>query len=468
MLFNSLHFLVFFPITVAFYYILPTRFRWLLLFLASCYFYMSFVPAYILILFVIILIDYTAARLIEKANAPVKKIYLVVSIVANLLLLGYFKYFNFVNDNLASLFQVFGASYEKSTLSILLPIGLSFHTLQSMGYTIEVFRGRQKAEKHLGYFANYVLFFPQMVAGPIERYETLGTELRKEQVFTYQNFVNGLRLMLAGFVLKMCVADNLAPHVNLVYDAPQNFARYDICIAMLLFSFQIYADFSGYSLIASGCALVLGIRIMDNFKTPYLSKSIAEFWTRWHISLSTWFRDYLYIPLGGSRVQYLRWAFNILVVFMVSGLWHGASWTFVIWGLLHALARILEDVPGKLGLNAAQSGGQVVNVFRTLRTFAVVTVIWVFFRAETFEKALTVLKGAFGTNTNAASGISYQNVLLAIALLVCSEVLLYNTRIDSKINGRPLLVRWLIYSALLFCLLAMAGTQKYTFIYFQF
>src|SRR6218665_870037 len=289
MLFNSLHFLFFLPVVVLLYYLLAQRFRWILIFVASCYFYMAFVPKYILILFLIIIIDYSAALFIEKAQGRLRLIYLVGSLAANILLLCFFKYFNFLNENLTAVFSLFGKEFTPSNLNILLPIGLSFHTFQSMSYTIEVYKGRQKAERHLGYFANYVLFFPQMVAGPIERYETLGNALKQEHKPLYQNFSDGFKLILYGLFVKMVVADNIAPIVNGVYFEPDKYSSAEIWLAVFLFPFQIYADFSGYSTIALGSARLLGISIMDNFKTPYLSKSVSEFWSRWHISLSTWF-----------------------------------------------------------------------------------------------------------------------------------------------------------------------------------
>ncbi|MEI8138144.1 MAG: MBOAT family O-acyltransferase, partial [Bacteroidota bacterium] len=278
---------------------------------------MVFVPEYILILFLIIAVDYLAALTIERVGGRLKLFYLVASLTANIGLLAFFKYFNFFNENLVSVFSLFGKEFHSSNLNIILPIGLSFHTFQSMSYTIEVYRGKQKAEKHLGYFANYVLFFPQMVAGPIERYDTLGNELKTVHKPLYQNFSDGFKLILFGLFIKMAVADNIAPYVNQIYADPLKYSSLQVLLSVFLFSFQIYADFFGYSTIALGSAKLLGINIMDNFKTPYLAKSVSEFWTRWHISLSTWFRDYLYIPLGGNRVKIPRWSINILIVFMV-------------------------------------------------------------------------------------------------------------------------------------------------------
>ncbi|MGZ4099891.1 MAG: MBOAT family O-acyltransferase, partial [Bacteroidia bacterium] len=288
---------------------------------------MAFIPEYIFILFFIILLDYFLGRLIEKTPEQKKRLfYLILSLAANIGLLAFFKYFTFINENVISILKPVGVNFKMYHLNVILPIGLSFHTFQSLSYIIDVYLGNQKAEKHLGYFANYVLFFPQMVAGPIEKYKGLGNELKKEITPLYNNFANGFRLILFGLFVKMAVADNIAPFVNPVYENPAAFHSAEVWLAVILFSFQIYADFYGYSTVAIGAAHLLGIRLSDNFKTPYLALSINDFWKRWHISLTSWFREYLYMPLGGNRVNIVRWSINILIVFFISGLWHGASW----------------------------------------------------------------------------------------------------------------------------------------------
>lgn len=468
MLFNSLHFLLFLPIVVGLYYILPQRFRWILIFVASCYFYMAFVPKYILILFAIILIDYFSAIAIESSQGRRRRYWLIASLLSNILLLCFFKYFNFLNDNLQVVFSLFGKEFHPIDLNIILPIGLSFHTFQSMSYTVEVYRGRQKAERHLGYFANYVLFFPQMVAGPIERYETLGNELRTEHKPIYENFSDGFKLILFGLFVKMSIADNLAPIVNQVYASPLEHSSRDVLIAIFLFSFQIYADFYGYSTIAVGCAKLLGITIMDNFKTPYLSKSISEFWSRWHISLSTWFRDYLYIPLGGNRVTLPRWTINILVVFMVSGLWHGASWTFVVWGALHGLMLLFERYFSMIFKFKIKNEWNLLNLLLVIKTFIITSFIWIFFRAENFSKAKDVFKALF-RNTNIQSADLHLTIpFIFVGLLVLSDFFTYNSRFDRKLDAMVGPYRWAFYAVLLFCLCALSGTQKFAFIYFQF
>lgn len=468
MLFNSLHFLLFLPLVVALYYTLPQKFRWVLIFVASCYFYMVFVPEYILILFVIILIDFFSGHAIHQNTGKRRKVYLVLSLLSNILLLCFFKYFNFINQNLAEVADLLNVSFHPVNLDVLLPVGLSFHTFQSMSYTIEVYRGRQEPEKHLGYFANYVLFFPQMVAGPIERYSNLGNELKQPHRFTYDNFSHGVRLILFGLFTKMAVADNLAPLVNQVYAAPKEFSPAQVMMALVCFSFQIYADFYGYSTIALGSARLLGIRIMDNFRTPYLSRNVGEFWSRWHISLSTWFRDYLYIPLGGNRVLMPRWALNILIVFTVSGLWHGASWTFVIWGALHGLMLLVERF-WQLGTGTSlREEWSMLNVVRTIKTFVICTLIWVFFRAEDFGNARDVFSALVNFGREPSPSFDPGIAFIFIGLLLIADLLVYNSRFDNKVVTWRGVARWAVYSVLLFFLLALSGTQKFTFIYFQF
>lgn len=468
MLFNSIHFLFFLPIVVGLYYLLPQKLRWILIFVSSCYFYMAFIPKYIFILFFIIILDYLSAIAIEKNERKLKLTYLIVSLSANILLLCFFKYFNFLNDNLEPLFSLFGKDFHPINLQIILPIGLSFHTFQSMSYTIEVYRGKQKAEKHIGYFANYVLFFPQMVAGPIERYDRLGQELKKEQNFIYQNISDGLKLVLFGLFVKMTIADNIAPFVNQIYNDPLKHSSEEVLLGVFMFSFQIYADFFGYSTIAIGSARMLGITIMDNFKTPYFSKSVTEFWSRWHISLSSWFKDYLYIPLGGNRVAIPRWSLNILIVFMLSGLWHGANWTFVVWGALHGLFLLIERYFSKIFMFEIKKEWSLLNIFLILKTFIVTSFIWIFFRAENFNKAKQIISVIFINNNIEFNLISLKVPLLAIFGLIIFDFFQYNSRFDTKLNTIRTPYRWAIYSFLLFCLFALSGTEKFPFIYFQF
>jgi alginate O-acetyltransferase complex protein AlgI len=325
MLFNSIEFLIFFPVVTILYFLLKHKYRWMLLLAASCYFYMAFRPVYILILAFTIVIDYYAGILIEQSKPERKKAFLIMSIVGNLGVLAIFKYYNFF----ASIFNTHFDTHSP-LLNILLPIGLSFHTFQAMSYTFEVYRGNQKAERHFGIYALYVMFYPQLVAGPIERPQNILHQFHVRHKFDYELAKSGLLLMAWGMFKKVVIADRLALFVNEVFDHPSDYSGPSVITAALFFSFQIFCDFSGYSDIAIGSARVMGFTLMTNFDRPYASASISEFWRRWHISLSTWFRDYLYIPLGGNRVSKPRAYLNLFIVFLVSGLWHGANWNYII------------------------------------------------------------------------------------------------------------------------------------------
>ncbi len=465
MLFNSLHYIFFLPAVVILYYLLANRFRWILLLLASCLFYMVFKPEYILILSAIILIDYFSGIYIEQAEGRKRKTLLIVSILSNVSLLAFFKYYNFANTLFGTLMWKLGSATPFPFMEIILPIGLSFHTFQSMSYTIEVYRGNQKAERHLGYFSVYVLFFPQMVAGPIERFASLGRQLKEDHRLTYENIVNGLRLILYGFFVKMVIADNLAPIVNEVYANVGMLNSKHILTGIFFFSLQIYADFYGYSLIAVGSARMLGIQLMDNFKTPYLAKNIHEFWQRWHISLSTWFRDYLYIPLGGSKVKVSRWMFNILVVFTVSGLWHGANKTFIIWGFLHGAIYLIEHFTSRF---IKLPSFKLMNVFLVLKNFVLVSFIWVFFRSENLTKAKQIFNSLFHNTSVADNFVVDVRIWILLLLFIISDFLLFNNRADVYMSKLKTPIRWVAYALLLFCILALAGVEKQAFIYFQF
>jgi D-alanyl-lipoteichoic acid acyltransferase DltB (MBOAT superfamily) len=364
MIFNSLEFLAFFPIVTLLYFVVPRRMQWALLLIASCIFYMAFRPVYVLILVFTILVDYVAGLLIAPAVGWRRRAWLGASIAANVGVLAVFKYWNFAAGNLNGL----AGRPLVPLLDILLPIGLSFHTFQAMSYTIEVYRGRQPPERHLGIYALYVMFYPQLVAGPIERPQNLLPQFRDGHEFDAARVTRGLSLMMWGFFKKIVVADRLAIAVNHVYARPGDFDGAALLLATYAFAFQIYCDFSGYSDIALGSAEVMGFELMKNFDRPYASASVAEFWRRWHISLSTWFRDYLYIPLGGSKVGPARTGANLLIVFLVSGLWHGANWTYVAWGALHGLYIIVGRAT-----EGARRWLAVPRFVSTLITFHLVT-----------------------------------------------------------------------------------------------
>jgi D-alanyl-lipoteichoic acid acyltransferase DltB (MBOAT superfamily) len=391
MLFNSIDFLIFFPVVTGLYFLLPHRFRWILLLVASCVFYMFFIPIYILILFVTITIDYVAGINIETSKGKGRKIFLALSVVSLCAFLFFFKYFNFFNANFAAMARFLDLRYPIPLLNIILPIGLSFHTFQSLSYVIEVYRGRQKAERNFGIYALYVMFYPQLVAGPIERPQNLLHQFYEEHRFDARRVADGLKLMLWGMFKKVVIADRLAAFVNQVYDKPHDYTGLWLILATVFFAFQIYCDFSGYSDIAIGAANVMGFRLMQNFNRPYFAKSIGEFWKRWHISLSTWFRDYLYIPLGGNRVGVPRWYFNLFITFLVSGLWHGANWTYVVWGALNGAYLIAGIWYNQLVGPRIPPRSRIGNLAKVLGTFGLTCFAWIFFRARNIGEAIHIV-----------------------------------------------------------------------------
>jgi alginate O-acetyltransferase complex protein AlgI len=480
MLFNSTEFAIFFPVVTALYFLAPHRFRWMLLLAASCVFYMAFIPKYLLILIFTIIVDYIAGIRIERSHGIKRKWMLVLSIVANVGVLAIFKYFNFVNTNLASIASQFSLNYPVHNLGFLLPIGLSFHTFQAMSYTIEVYRGNQKAERHFGIYALYVMFYPQLVAGPIERPQNLIHQFYERHYFDYQRITAGLKLMFWGLFKKIVIADRIAALVNPIYNDPTHYHGIQLILASYLFAFQIFCDFSGYSDIAIGAAQVMGFRLMKNFDAPYFAKSIDEFWKRWHISLSTWFRDYLYIPLGGNRVAVPRWYFNLFLVFLVSGLWHGANWTFVIWGALHGSYIILSNVTRTLRARMVSFVGlnkipRLHNALRMLITFHLVVFGWIFFRAHSLHDALYIITHSFyGIKDSITTfGAAFNSEELAIAIFSIGflEVIhAMQRRLGMRVwfHTKPWYYRWGIYYVMATALILFAQNDAQPFIYFQF
>jgi D-alanyl-lipoteichoic acid acyltransferase DltB (MBOAT superfamily) len=487
MVFNSLHFLVFFPLVTLGYFLLAHRFRWVWLLAASCYFYMAFIPAYILILLFTIAVDFWVALRLQHMRGRARKWMLVVSLAANIGVLAIFKYFYFIDQNLEAAARFLGWNYSLTTLSIILPIGLSFHTFQSMSYIIEVYRGNQAPARHIGRYALYVMYYPQLVAGPIERPQNLLHQLEAEHRFEYTRVRDGFQQMLWGMFKKVVIADQLATTVDLVYGNPGAHSSAALVVATALFAVQIYCDFSGYSDIAIGASRVMGINLMQNFRQPYFSASIAEFWRRWHISLSTWFRDYVYVALGGNRVGRVRQAMNLVVVFLVSGIWHGANWTFVVWGALHACylvfgmatARARERWSALVGLTRWPTLRRCVGVFVT---FTLVCVAWVFFRAASLADAWYIASHL--TNTLPAelgalaspwalgtflSGLRISKyTLLAIVALFAADALLQRRTLHEWLNTSPTALRWLLYYAASIGVLLRFDTDAKQFIYFQF
>ncbi len=479
MLFNSIEFIIFFIVVLHLYYVIPHTYRWILLLSASCLFYMAFVPIYLLILLFTIVIDYYAGIFIEQSKAR-KRLFLVVSIIANVSILFVFKYYNFFIDNFNTLSQS-----NWPLLKILLPIGLSFHTFQAMSYTIEVYQGNQKAERHFGIYALYVMFFPQLVAGPIERPQNILNQFYIQQSFQYANIVNGLKLMAWGMFKKVVIADRLAVFVNQVFNHHQDYEGISILIAAVFFSFQIYFDFSGYSDIAIGSAKTLGIDLMTNFDRPYLSVSISEFWKKWHISLSTWFRDYVYIPMGGNKVAKWRSYMNQFIVFLISGFWHGANWTFILWGALHAIFVFVERIFKWPRLFT--SHGLFSSFLKGLFLFTCVTLAWIFFRADSIRIAFAMIVRStqhIGTqllaiihNTNNErlqflylnqSMIQFISSVFLILSLLGFEYFQKQRTFLQFVHGFPLIYRWAFYSILVYGSILMGVFESSQFIYFQF
>lgn len=473
MVFNSLAFVAFFIIVTILFFVLPHRFRWALLLAASCYFYMYFLPVYILILGFTIVIDYFAGLYIAKSEGKRRKIWLVCSLVANIGVLAFFKYYNFLNYNITALMGDFGYKNPIPYLQILLPIGLSFHTFQAMSYTIEVFRGHQKPEKHFGIYALYVMFYPQLVAGPIERPQNILHQFHEEKYFDYYRVVDGLKLMLWGFIKKLVVADRLAIYVDAVYNNVHYHSGLSLAIATIFFGFQIYCDFSGYSDIAIGAAKVMGYDLMTNFKRPMLnSKSIRELWQRWHISLTTWFRDYLYFPLGGSRRGVWITVRNVIIVFALSGLWHGANWTFVIWGLMNALYISLETILNPLLRKTHKLLGRTANFFRCMTVYVLITISAIFFRAINVADGWYILKSIFtfkkGGFYKGEPPTSFGYYLFALLLLVAVEHVQEYYPNFKIMRNENVVVRYAGYVVLLTLLLSVGVFNGGQFIYFQF
>ncbi len=471
MLFNSITFLIFYLIVTTLYFVLNHKYRWALLLIASCYFYMFFIPEYILILFATIVVDYFAGIYIEKAKSESqKKNLLIISVVTTCLILFYFKYYNFLIENIDLLSAKLHLPLDINRASIILPIGLSFHTFQSLSYVIEVFKGRFKAEKHFGIYSLYVMYYPQLVAGPIERPQNVLHQFYQKVEFDVNRFFSGLYLIFWGLFKKVVVADRLSTFVDAVYNNSEHHSGSSLAAATVLFALQIYCDFSGYSDVARGASRTMGIELMVNFRRPYFARSVTEFWRRWHISLSTWFRDYLYISLGGSKISVPRTYINLFVTFLISGLWHGANWTFVVWGGLNGVMLIIE----KLWYSAFPVKNGIVKLLRSVTgyiyTFLFICLTWIFFRATSIEQSLVIVKkivfdkGSFFTQKNDF----WFYALLGIAILFCVDWIQENKRGYLKVFQSHTILKY-AGIVILFLLLTLFGSNKESqFIYFQF
>jgi alginate O-acetyltransferase complex protein AlgI len=480
MIFNSFQFLLFFLLATPAYYLVPHKWRWLFLFLISCFFYASFIPAYILILFAIIIVDYTAGILMEKSSSiRRRKAFLTMSLVANIGVLAIFKYYNFFIDNVNQLLSL--AHIPASPLpfwKIALPIGLSFHTFQAMSYTIEVYRGNQKAERHLGIYALYVLFYPQLVAGPIERPAQLLYQFRERHDPDFNGIATGLKKMLLGMFMKVVVADRLGIFVNFIFAHPGYRSRLGLMTAMLFYAFQIYCDFAGYSLIAIGSAKTMGFDLVNNFNQPFVSRNITEFWRRWHISLSGWFSDYLFNPLtiAWRRLGKSAVVLAIMFTFFISGLWHGAGWTFIVFGLLHGLAVAFEFLTRKFRAKLSRKiPGLIYYPASRLLTFAYLCLTWVFFRAPNLNEAFTFLGRLFspGTPWRYANEFEERSLFVygsfGIACMIGIDLLSeYNGGNNFLLNNKKTPTRLTAAFCMLLLILLIGVFDGSHFIYFQF
>lgn len=478
MLFNSLAFAYFLPVVFLLYWILPARLwkvRNLLLLAASYFFYGLWDWRFLFLLLFSSSLDFVLGLAIEGApGIRARKAWLALGLVTNLGLLGFFKYFNFFVDSFAELLHAFGIQSDPWTLKIILPVGISFYTFQSLSYTLDVYRRKIPASRHYFAFLTYVAFFPQLVAGPIERASHLLPQFLKARVFSYPQAVQGMRLILWGLFKKMVVSDTLAGFADAVYADPHQAHGAAALLGTLCFAFRIYCDFSGYSDIARGCSKLLGFELMLNFNNPYFATSIREFWTRWHISLSTWFREYLYLPLGGSRKGSFRHAMNILITFIVSGFWHGANFTFIVWGAIHGVAYLVEMVWVRSTSLRAPRWIAIPLVFMT------VCVGWVFFRADSVKDALIILYETvyYGFSpgdwpAQIAPFVPHPAKLLAgfiaVLVLLIAEAVMMRKGVKEKWERIPRAVRWAAYLGIA-CWILLLGEfgEPQRFIYFQF
>ncbi len=486
--FNSQAFLLFFPIVVLVHYIIPQKVRYIWLLFASYYFYMSWNPKYAFLMAIVTITTWLAGNLLEKYRSRSelnRKIIIAACIVFNLCILGVFKYLGFVIENMRKAAYVLQLAFSAPTVDIILPVGISFYTFQAIGYVIDVYRGDVKAERNVLKYGLFISFFPQLVAGPIERSKNLLKQINEENDFDYQNARNGLLLMMWGFFEKIAVADKAAVIVDSIYSNYMDYSGSVIMLATVLFAFQIYCDFGGYSHIAIGAAKVLGIHLSDNFRQPYYAVSIKDFWKRWHISLSNWLRDYLYIPLGGNRGGKLLKNRNLLITFMISGLWHGAGWNYIVWGGLHGFYSVMSGMTQAIRKKCVQilrinTKCFSWRLFQRSITFALVTFAWMFFRASGMRDAVDMLglvifrfdfSHLFRQNVFLLS--SNRQLTAGILLIMMVDGMnVRGYRVRELLDKQNIIFRWLCYIALLLylliCVLQNYGAPASRFIYFQF
>ena len=473
MLFNSLSFLFFFPIVCIVFFCIPVtqlKLRNLFLLFSSYYFYMCWEPTYALLLFISTIVTYLAALGIgHYQEKKKKKLCLVSSIVINLSILFLFKYYNFFANNLQFVFQNSGLFLKLPDFKLLLPVGISFYTFQALGYSIDVYRGTIRVENNFFTYALFVSFFPQLVAGPIERAKNLLPQFHVPHKFNSEDFIEGLKLMIWGYFMKLCIADSVSFYVDAVYNNLPNHNGTSILMATFYFTFQIFCDFSGYSLIAIGVARCLGFRLMQNFNRPYLSSSPREFWHRWHISLSSWFADYVYIPLGGSRCSEAKHQCNLFLTMLISGLWHGANWTFIVWGGVHGLFLCLNSLANKFFKFGKYT---LLTIPKIFGTFLIVMFLWIFFRANCFSDAILAIQKIFTHQGMLYNGAGKPSIILSILLIF---LLLAKEIKDEFIKNPPMFMHSknkiisILSTVFMIVIIMLCGQfNGGQFIYFQF
>jgi D-alanyl-lipoteichoic acid acyltransferase DltB (MBOAT superfamily) len=480
MLFNSLNFAFFLPVVFILYWLLnkqSLRIQNILLLVASYYFYSCWDYRFLFLLIFSTLLDYfTGIKMAEAKTIQSKKGWFWLSVLVNLGFLGVFKYYNFFGQSFVDMFSHLGVHLQLSTINVILPVGISFYTFHGLSYVIDIYKDRIKPERNFIDYSLFVSFFPLLVAGPIERATHLLPQLKKKRYFDYNTAIDGLRQILWGLFKKVVIADNCAEYANLIFNHSSNYSGSSLVLGALLFAFQIYCDFSGYSDIAIGTAKLFGIDLLRNFAFPYFSRDIAEFWRRWHISLSSWFKDYLYIPLGGSKGGLWMRVRNTFIIFIVSGFWHGANWTFVIWGALNALfimpSIIFKTNRSNLEIVAkGKSLPSLRELFDILLTFSLTLLAWIFFRSASVGQALQIIGGIFSKDLFKMPQTSPRPVILVIIILfVIIEWIGREGRYAIEnigIRWTPVL-RWSFYSFIIVCIGMYMQTSGSDFIYFQF
>lgn len=470
MLFNSIEFLIFFPLVFIIYWFVlknKTKQQNLLIVIASYIFYGWWDWRFLFLIFFSTVVDFIIGIQLNKTDKKTLRLQLLwTSIIINIGLLGFFKYYNFFVDSFVEAFSFMNITFSTYTLNIILPVGISFYTFQTLSYNLDIYKNKLKPTHDFIAFAAFVSFFPQLVAGPIERATHLLPQFYKQRKFNYQQAISGVQLMIWGFFKKIVIADNTSIIVDGIFNNYESQSSISLAIGAVLFAFQIYCDFSGYSDIAIGLARLFNFDLMTNFRFPYLSKDISEFWKRWHISLSTWFKDYVYIPLGGSKVSKTIALRNIFIVFVISGFWHGANWTYIIWGVIHALLYI----PVFLSKGKPNNNSKIKNILKTLFTFLIVTIAWVFFRAKNIHEAINYTSLLFNNNNKNIYFLNTKKHLIITLISVVAILLLLTTEIYYNKKGKSeiLLNKKMLFLIILITVFLGAFKNHNSFIYFQF